>query len=167
MKTIAMDLDGTLVSYGNGPIQANQELIDQVVWPGDEVIIVTNQGGIALGYRTVANFIERIAAAKSAIEARGATLVWVSIGLWHPRATQGGLKGTEEAIRLMLPLVLGDKSWHLSALPKFRKPSGLMLSTLFDLWDFTYCGDSDEDEGEAAAAGVPFVRVERFMGGEG
>lgn len=165
MKTVAFDLDGTLVSYGNGPIQVNQDLIDQVVGPGDEVIIVTNQGGIPLGYRTVANFVERIAAAKSAIEARGATLVYVMISLYHDRATTAELAWESAEIKLLLPMEIGV-SFSVFATSSYRKPSGIMLGSFYTA-NPTYYGDSDEDEGEAAAAGVPFVRVERFMGGEG
>ena len=42
-----------------------------------------------------------------------------------------------------------------------RKPQPLMLHSVMAS---EYWGDSDEDGEAAAAAGVPFVNVERFLG---
>ena len=44
-----------------------------------------------------------------------------------------------------------------------RKAGGGLIALDLD-GTVEYWGDSDEDEGAAQAAGVPFVRVDRFFG---
>lgn len=158
------DMDGTLIAYGeSGDI--NYDLIDQVVNPGDKVAILTNQGGIPLGYRTVKQFVGRFTGLRYYLEVGcGAKVVGLQVALWHEKATRDQIsaaftglidvyyvKGSDEMIAFI---------WIT---PRSRKPDPFMLQVANV---GIYYGDSDEDEQAAAAAGVAFVRVPRFMGGE-
>ncbi len=161
MSFIGLDLDGTLVNYGDGNIVVNEELIDQFLKPGDEVVIVTNQGGVTLGYRTARNFVDRLMAVDRALFHRGLRLGTTCVSVFHPKATL-------ERVNYVAHEMYEQTTWahmnvYVHRTPESRKPGGAMLT-----WDDMACyiGDSDEDEAAAEAAGVSFVRVPRFIGEE-
>lgn len=157
------DMDGTLIAYGDGR-GINYDLIDQVVNPGDKVAILTNQGGIPLGYRTVKQFVERFTGLRHYLEVGcGVKVVGLQVALWHKKATRDQIAAAfmeladvyyVEGNNEMIPFI-----WIP---PHCRKPDPFMLQVANV---GIYYGDSDEDEQAAAAAGVQFVRVPRFMGG--
>ena len=167
----AFDLDGTLVSFGNGPIEVNKDLIDQVIHHGDVVHIVTNQGGIPLGLRSPENLAERLAAAWQAIEARGATPGTILACVYHDKADLSTCILAKALVRYaLIEQGIPSTEFSLFAHGEYRKPSGNMLRLLKHPHHpedsvVLFFGDSDDDEGEAAAAGVPFTRVSRFTGG--
>lgn len=158
------DMDGTLIAYGDGR-GINYDLIDQVIDPGDKVSILTNQGGIPLGYRTVGQFVARLFHIKQYIQnVRRAKVVGLQVALWHEKATRDQIAAAfmeladvyyVEGNNEMIPFI-----WIP---PHCRKPNPFMLQ-IANIG--IYYGDSGEDEQAAAAAGVQFVRVPRFMGGE-
>lgn len=160
------DMDGTLISYEQGYVpnnDLNYHLIDQVVNPGDKIAILTNQGGIPLGYRTVGQFVARLFHIKQYIQnVRRAKVVELQVALWHEKTTR--LQITNAALDLMgIYYVRNDMRYLIWPQPDYRKPQPRMLE-IANVG--IYYGDSDEDEQAAAAAGVQFVRVPRFMGGE-
>ena len=160
------DMDGTLIAYEQGYVpnnDLNYHLIDQVVNPGDKIAILTNQGGIPLGYRTDEQFADRFLAVRHYLEVGcRAKVVELQVALWHEKATR--LQITNAALDLMgIYYVRNDMRYLIWPQPDYRKPQPRMLE-IANVG--IYYGDSDEDEQAAAAAGVQFVRVPRFMGGE-
>ncbi len=165
-----MDLDGTMIGYstprGVRPT-INEKLIDQLMEPGDRVVIVTNQGGIPYSFMgrnqmpTPQDFVDRVAALAEFLASREIAIKAVYVCVYHPYAEEQAIKQAANGIR---DLTLGK-------LPRFvifyganaRKPSGMMLRLCRA---DRYFGDSDEDMMAALDAGVPFTRVERFTGGE-
>ena len=155
------DLDGTLIAYGDGS-DINFKLIDQVVNPGDKIAILTNQGGIPLGYRTVEQFADRFLGLRHYLEVGcRAKVVELQVALWHEKATRSQIMVA--ALNLTsVYYVRHDMRCLIWPQPDYRKPQSRMLE-IADVG--VYYGDSDEDERAAAAAGVQFVRVPRFVGG--
>lgn len=156
------DLDGTLTAYGDGH-GLNYDLIDQVIDRGDKVAVLSNQGGISLGYRTVGQFVARFFHVKQYIQnVRRAKVVELQVALWHEKATREQIAA---AFLELSGVYYPDSSMHCMvwAQQPYRKPEPRMLQIA---GVGIYYGDSDEDERAAAAAGVQFVRVPRFMGGE-
>jgi len=173
LECIAFDLDGTLVEYGDG-VQVNHKLIDQVIGNGDikTAVIVTNQGGIPLGYRTAFQFVYRLDAVVGAIIKAGGNVPFVVVSLWHSKSNEAQRFDAEAEMSAMSPLYnpwikhLSHTNTRVFRDREYRKPSGEMTEYLGIKHNVTaFYGDSDDDEGEAAAAGVPFIRVDRFTGG--
>lgn len=173
LECIAFDLDGTLVEYGDGT-RVNHALIDQVIGNGDikTAVIVTNQGGIPLGFRAVSQFEYRLDAVVGAIINAGGNVPFVVISLWHDKSNEVQRFNAEADVSAM-SLLYNPWIKHLSHTNirvfrdrEYRKPSGEMTEYLGIKYNvIAFYGDSDDDEGEAAAAGVPFIRVDRFTGG--
>lgn len=170
---VALDLDGTLVEYGDG-VQVNHKLIDQVIGNGDikTAVIVTNQGGIPLGYRTAFQFMYRLNAVAEAIVRAGGTVLFVTVCVWHKKASKDRvLVARADTLSLCSDCTpwthaLTETNIRVFTDAIYRKPSGEMTQYLGIKYSVTaFYGDSDDDEGEAAAAGVPFIRVDRFTGG--
>lgn len=159
------DMDGTLIAYEQGYVPdntINYDLIDQVIDRGDKVAILTNQGGIPLGYRTAGLFVARFSHVKQYIQdVRRAKVVELQVALWHEKATREQIAA---AFLELSGVYYPDASMHCMvwAQQAYRKPEPRMLQIA---GVGIYYGDSDEDERAAAAAGVQFVRVPRFMGG--
>ena len=172
---IALDLDGTLLDYSpEGPeTRVNWQLIRQLAALGvTEVAIVTNQGGLpwfvmdvlrkdGRPYPSPAQFLNRLAVAVDALSRYEIKVDDVRVSCYHPRADEAAIQraATEVRAGIQRAIIAGD--WHVYTTARARKPEPLMLRSVGAT---EYWGDSDEDEGAARAAGVPFVRVERFFG---
>ena len=171
---IALDLDGTLLDYSpeSNSVRVNWQVIDALVRRGDrEVAICTNQGGLpwhVMGarrkderpYPSPEQFCLRLRAAVTALSGVGIKVVAVRVSVFHPRADEAAIQRAARAVRTDLGrLMYVETKVYTTA--RARKPQPLMLHSVVAT---EYWGDSDEDGGAAQAAGVPFVRVERFLG---
>ena len=168
MTLIGFDLDGTLVNYGDGDIVVNKGLIDQFLKPGDKVAVITNQGGVPLGYRTAEKVIVKLAAAKRSLDERGVEIAMVMVSTYHPKATRLAMDAAATDVfvagkKIGLPMRVWSEDFTRKPEPGMFK---LLTAFVHEQLD-CYIGDSDEDEAAAEAAGVSFVRVPRFMGGGG
>lgn len=170
MNLLCLDLDGTLVDNAivevDGKLQRRQhELFTQPVLlenrlsvlrsaaqDGWEFAIVTNQGGVAWGYHTVAEVYERIGCALRQLAFFGGRPLSVHVCFSHPRATVKDFKvGTQR-----------------------RKPSGAMIREAIDAHLaagvssagslIRMVGDRDEDREAAKDANVEFVHAGDFFG---
>ena len=173
---IALDLDGTLLDYApEGPQpRVNGSVILSLLRVGAArtgVAICTNQGGLpwhVMGarrkderpYPSPEQFCLRLRAAVTALSGVGIKVVAVRVSVFHPRADEAAIQRAARAVRTDLGrLMYVETKVYTTA--RARKPQPLMLHSVVAT---EYWGDSDEDGGAAQAAGVPFVRVERFLG---
>ena len=172
---IAIDLDGTLLDYspeGARPI-ANWRVIRDLLRRGcHQVAIATNQGGLpwfVLGatrqdgrpYPSPAQFLNRLAVVNGVLRGYGITVAAVRVCVYHPRAEAAAIQRAAAEVREGMARSILVDDWRVYTTARARKPQPLMLRSV---GASEYWGDSDEDEGAARAAGVPFVRVERFLG---
>lgn len=168
---IALDLDGTLLDYSpEGPEpRVNPAVIAALQARGvTEVAICTNQGGLPFGvldykrkdnrpYPKPEQFAVRLRAAIAALTDAGIRIACVRVSLWHDYATEDALAMAAiqvKSVHYGVPVMV-------YTIPAFRKPNPFML---YWVGATEYWGDSDEDAQAAHNAGVPFVRVERFLG---
>lgn len=161
-RKIALDLDGTLVSYGwdaNNEPDINYALLQQLKDEGVERIdICTNQAGIVFGYRTPQSFVKTIERlSRAAYSDYGIEIDSVGISLYHEKADikhVGSICGEFDGL-----FKLTDCPIYIWVDAKSRKPNPDMLtvSGCTEYW-----GDSPEDEKAALAAGVTYKQVERF-----
>ncbi len=180
---IALDLDGTLLDYSpEGPTpRINHALMARLAVRGvREVAILTNQGGLCFGvlgykrkdgkpYPTPAQFYMRLAIARNALAMHGIAVSAVRVSCWHKAAAQPEIAAAVQLAARQVRECLAkhrvqfhsDVDWTLYTTARARKPQPLMLHSVGAT---EYWGDSDEDEGAARAAGVPFVHVDRFFG---
>ena len=171
---IALDLDGTLLDYSpeSDSPRVNRDVIKALQRRGiREVAICTNQGGLpwhVMGarrkderpYPSPEQFCLRLRAAVTALSGVGIKVVAVRVSVFHPRADEAAIQRAARAVRTDLGrLMYVETKVYTTA--RARKPQPLMLHSVVAT---EYWGDSDEDGGAAQAAGVPFVRVERFLG---
>ena len=171
---IALDLDGTILDYSpeaDRP-RVNPVVVNALVRRGvHEVAILTNQGGLpwhVMGvmrrdgrpYPSPAQFCLRLRCAIAALSRANIAVGMVRVSMFHPRADNAAIQHAARLVRADLrdlPWV----EWHVYTTAAARKPQPLMLRSVEAT---EYWGDSDEDEGAARAAGISFVRVERFLG---
>lgn len=162
------DLDGTLLNYGNEEFTThiNTALLDTLASTPDAPVfikIATNQGGLQFGengvkkFPTVPYFTNRIIRLMDACSERNIYIDRVFACIYHPKGDQqleAYVRGEIDASPIgRIITVLNDAS--------YRKPApGMLQIAQCDL----YYGDSDEDEQAAQAAGIPFIRVDRFHG---
>ena len=172
---IALDLDGTLLDYspeGTRPT-VNWRVGRDLLRRGcHQVAIVTNQGGLpwfVLGatrqdgrpYPSPTQFLSRLSVAVNALSYSGIRVAAVRVCVYHPRAEARAIQRAAAEVREgMTRSILAD-DWRVYTTARARKPQPLMLRSVGAT---EYWGDSDEDEGAARTAGIPFVRVERFFG---
>ena len=164
------DLDGTLLDYfaeiGGLPV-VNWDLVNAIHDPNSGMFtyatIITNQGGLQFGeagiskYPTVSHFERRVSWITDALRERNILVVGVFVSLHHPNGNP------EDEARIARELKVSSIANLVVPLTDriFRKPApGMLHASKCDV----YHGDSDEDEHAAMAAGVPFVKVERFHG---
>lgn len=162
------DLDGTLLNYGNAEFTTsiNVGLLDTLAGTPEVprfIKIATNQGGLqfgeegAKGFPTVAYFIDRVIRLMDACQERNIYIDRVFACIYHPKGDQQ----LEEYIRGEIAASPIGRSITVLNDASYRKPApGMLQLSQCDL----YYGDSDEDEQAAQAAGIPFIRVERFHG---
>lgn len=164
----AYDIDGTLLDYGHAtPPRVNWTLLQQI--NARRIILVSNQGGLPLGmqgavmkngqpYATPDVFAERLAALTQALQASAIEVYKVRISVYHQRADRTMIEKAGRAV--IAATGLRAPRLIIYNTPQSRKPSPWML---LDSGAVSYTGDSDEDEAAAAAAGIRFTRVERFL----
>lgn len=167
---IASDIDGTLLDYDYAPGElpaVNHALIEQMRRRDNYIALITNQGGLAFGvmgairkdgrrYPRPADFLARLTYLAVALFHADFALDAVRVAIYHPKAPPDALLDVLSA----LGGVFGDLPLHVWGGEDYRKPSPKMLLSIPAT---CYYGDSDEDEQAAKAAGIEFVRVERFV----
>ena len=172
---IALDLDGTLLDYSpeSDSPRVNWTVIRALAERGvTAVAIVTNQGGppwFVMGvlrkdgrpYPSPAQFLNRLAVAVDALSRYGIRVAAVRVCVYHPRAAAHAVQRAALEVRAGMQRAAMTGDWHVYTTARARKPQPLMLRSVRAA---EYWGDSEEDGEAARAAGVPFVRVERFLG---
>ena len=174
----AFDLDGTLLDFSpEGQIpRVNMQLVSDLAQQGvREIAVATNQGGVCFGvlgytrrdgrsYPTPEQFFRRLDCAGVMLARAGIAIADVRVSCWHKAAeTQPEIAAAVQAAARQLRAGLHGRHfpmWRVYTTAAARKPQPLMLRSVGAA---EYWGDSDEDEGAALAAGIPFVRVERFF----
>lgn len=197
MKLLALDIDGTVIRsfMREGGKRADYDIVELLPWcaagtpwpvpsgwqegEGFQVVLVTNQGGVAHGYQTVAQVCSKIMRTFDALfggrdmlwandcircgPARDDLLDWRGLpfgGVRRPRAYVAfGLKDA----RLPRFKIDADDPW--------RKPGpGMLRAALRDYdvsaEDALFVGDMDSDRGAAEAAGVPYMDAADFFRGD-
>lgn len=152
------DLDDTLISgYMDEPDQAYDrwhvlpgrgERLAELLATGHTIGIVTNQGGVALGYMPEEQAYAKIAQALDTLGLPADTTVAMCFG--HPESQDPRYNAPEVVAR--------------------RKPSGTMIREIIAAHPTAaasgviYVGDRPEDHAAAANAGVPFIHAEQYFG---
>ncbi len=165
MGKLAFDLDGTLLNYGAKPGEipkANWELLKPLT-VGHSISVITNQGGIPFSlvnpkFPTAGYFVDRVFYLVGALKCFGIELENLFVCVYHPKASADMLKYAVDALEFMhTSYGIPTKVFYED---QYRKPNAGMLE-----WEklSAYYGDSDEDQQAAEAAGIDFVRVERFV----
>lgn len=170
MKLLLIDKDGTLVHATHGtfvdapwhqaPIAGVSAKLDRYVAQGWKIAIISNQGGIAAGHKTLESaFLEfrfalelfpQVSEAYFCpdFEGRDCWRVW------------GDCKGEHR--------ILYGNGWTSIGykLAPFRKPDPGMLQLASDVHapeQTLYVGDRPEDEGAASAANIEFLWAHDFL----
>lgn len=169
---IASDIDGTLLDYNYIPGQMpaiNWPLLRQIAERTDVLALVTNQGGLPWGvlgmqrkdgrpYPKPADFVGRFVHLCGALALHGVAVSSLYVCVFHPKADgETVMKACYDTSALLY--CIGATTAHVYFGEEFRKPSPAMLVAAGAT---CYYGDSDEDAAAAEAAGIEFVRVERF-----
>lgn len=169
----AFDLDGALADFSPEGLETrvNIRLIYQLRRQGArEIAICTNQGGLpwhvagilrrdGRPYPSPEQFLARLDTVRCWLRMSGIVVAAVRVSCYHPKARQEWIERAARLVRCGL----GDMpipDWRVYTTAAARKPNPLMLRSVRAT---EYWGDSDEDEQAAQAAGIPFVRVERFL----
>ena len=162
------DLDGTLLNYGNANFTTsiNTAFLDTLAGTTDApefIKIVTNQGGLQWGmagiakYPTISYFEDRIIRLMATLQDRNIYIHSVYACIYRPKGDHLLEDQVKEAIATSrigrIVTVLDEEAYRKPA------PGMLLLAGATVLY-----GDSDEDEQAAQAAGIPFIRVDRFHG---
>jgi D-glycero-D-manno-heptose 1,7-bisphosphate phosphatase len=164
MGLLCLDLDGTLVENAlievDGKLQRPQtnvyvepmlmprrvQVVQRAAEEGDRFAIVTNQAGVAWGFHTVAEVMQRIGCAIGQLGFFFGAPFTVHYSLTHPRATVSQFRGEDER----------------------RKPGGGMILEAMrahgvECDETLMVGDLGEDEGAAEAASVSFAPADQFF----
>jgi len=167
---LCFDIDGTLLDYGQKmPPDLNADLIARIP-PGAPVGLLTNQGGISralagqqrigstVPYPTPERFLARLWALLEQLRSVRIAVEMVLVATYNEHVSPEYCELAANAVRDAGPICL-----VASADPDWRKPAPAMLrlAGCTEFW-----GDDDTDAQAAAAAGVPFKRVQRFHGGD-
>ncbi len=163
----AFDIDGTLLDYGATPGSdpiINESLIATLA-KGERIALVTNQGGLAFGlegnspkFPSPADFVWRLIHLVDYLTDRGIAVDSIHVCTYSLRSGEHPSWQASKAVRAQVPFAISDLMFLHHTL-EWRKPGPAMLTASKAN---VYYGDSDEDEDAAAAAHIPFVRVERF-----
>lgn len=163
---IGIDLDGTAMNYS--PVDAGENRLNipflSQFTRNDEIVIVTNQGGIPFNvagnpkYPSAWLVAQRIFDVQTYLTNRGVGFGGVHVSLWHEKVSMGNVVVATDELKQNLASA-GVRFVSLYRIPQARKPKpGMLLWSGIEI----YYGDSDEDREAAAAANVPFVMVPRF-----
>ena len=160
---LCFDIDGTLLDYGQRlPPVVNAYLISHIP-PRTPVGLLTNQGGIAralsvVPYHTPERFLARLWALLECLRAQRVMVEVVLVATYNEHVDLEFCELASQQLRDAGPICL-----VANADPDWRKPAPAMLrlAGCTEFW-----GDDDTDAQAAAAAGVPFKRVQRFHGGD-
>ena len=174
---IASDIDGTLLDYDYipGEIPAiNWPLIRQLRERTDRIVLITNQGGLPFGvqgsvrkdgrrYPEPEDFVERLGYLVEALKVEGVRVTHLQVCVFHPKVTIEAVGQVASRLAQLLYVQHDRINWMIRTGKEWRKPHPNMLNFVEAT---IYYGDSDEDEQATQAAGIEFVRVERFFGGK-
>ena len=166
---IGVDLDGTLLNYGghaSGEIRIAVARVGWIAMQGGGIAILSNQGGVnfhdanPVKYPSIEQVIARVVAVQQAMRRLDCgRLTRVRMATYHPNADPRRCIAVAKKLELALSEQISARI-EVSGSPTWRKPQPGM----FDGLRLTvYVGDSDEDALAAEAAGVKFLRVERFL----
>lgn len=163
--------DGVLISGGAEPV-INTAFVTMLAAAGvRQVSIIDNQGELACGvgnllrpdgraYPKPQDFLNRLHCARTALDAAGIDVAEVAVATYVRAALYNDSVEAARWLNLHAPLDLPFMAWSG---PLKRLPNPAMFHHLtFPLT--AYFGCSAAPEQAAQAAGVPFVRVERFDG---
>jgi D-glycero-D-manno-heptose 1,7-bisphosphate phosphatase len=155
---VIFDLDGTLISsYMDEPDQdygrwhvlpGRRERLAELLTTGHTVGIVTNQGGVGLGYTPEEQAHAKIAQALDTLGLPPDTTIAVCFG--HVESQDPRYNHPEVVAR--------------------RKPSGIMIREVIAAQPTAaaagviYVGDRPEDQAAANDAGVPFIHAAQYFG---
>lgn len=168
MKLLLLDLDGTVRQSKSGATFINQPDDQQLIDGAAEAILrypdwvkigITNQGGVASGFKTLEDAIKE--------QQRTLELVWLEAILFCPDMNGETCWVVEEEVNQPYCIIMPGSN--------FRKPAPGMLWFARRLaWGWggklatnsidecLYVGDRDEDEQAAAAANIPFMWAEEW-----
>lgn len=164
IATIGMDLDGTLLNFGNhlSECRVNVDLIRSLP-PYERVIIITNQGGMAFSETNPDKYPmpwivrERLFQARWQLLTRGLIRVpWILVSAYHPRADERVIQRVARELRNLaepMPVTVFTTARSRKPEPYMLKRAGISV----------YYGDSPEDAEAAKNAGIKFVAVDRFL----
>lgn len=161
---IALDLDGTILNYHNHAAETRINLGLLALLPAGApgtVVIVTNQGGMAFHrvnpakYPSPAQVADRLWTAAVYLGGRGYPVQSILVSCYHPRAERADVQRAARQLRREY----AQPGIRIFTTARARKPRPYLLRLAGAT---CYYGDSPEDAVAAQAAGVPFVRVERF-----
>lgn len=160
---ITLDIDGTLLGYSGSPT-VNRPLILSLSTQTRQVSLVTIQGGLPFGilnsagkYPRPEDFYHRLCNLQQALFEYNIHLAMLRVCIYHPKAPSNAIHNAASQLRNLLSVFCVD--WKVYTTERARKPNPFMLRSV---GASVYYGDSDEDEQAALAAGIEFVKVERF-----
>lgn len=172
---IASDIDGTLLDYNYIPGQlpaVNWPLLRLLAERTDTLRLVSNQGGLPWGvmgkqrkdgraYPKPADFVGRFVHLVGALALHGVQVPGLYVCVYHPAAPADAVHRAASGVGDLLFSAMPGGEFHIAVFGdvEYRKPSPAMLVAAGAT---CYYGDSDEDAAAAEAAGIEFVRVERF-----
>ena len=119
-------------------------------------------------YPSPEQFLRRRNFARCTLREYHIAVIAVRVSIYHPKADPAAVQRAARLVRAGVNYTKSDErytfhewlDWHVYTTARARKPAPLMLRSVGAT---EYWGDSDEDAGAAAAAGIPFVRVGRFL----
>lgn len=165
---IGVDLDGTILNYGGhaaGEIRIAVARIGWIAMQAGDIAILSNQGGVNFHdanpakYPSIEQIVARVVAVQKTMRRLDCgRLTRVRMATYHPNADPLRCIAVAKKLELALSAHLNARI-EVSGAPTWRKPQPGMFAGLHLA---AYVGDSDEDGLAADAAGVKFLKVERF-----
>lgn len=163
---IALDFDGVVANYGDHTTQMryNDGLFALLPHP-QPVAICSNQGGMAFNatdtakYPTPERVADRLYWGSQFLLRHGYPVQSILVAAYHPKATEEQIQHAARKLRARFYQTLRC-DWSVYTTERARKPHPLMLRACGAT---SFYGDSPEDGEAAAAAGIPFVLVPRFL----
>jgi HAD superfamily hydrolase (TIGR01662 family) len=172
-ELILLDLDGTLIASNRGEnavpfdvievLPRRAEKLHELVLAKKTLGIVTNQGGVALGYQTRAAVEAKITAALIALGIYALSPApTIYICLHHERAKEVRYKMRLDRRKPAPGMLLEAMCDHFNGLkltaPPYYAPGREMKDKT------AFIGDRETDEQAARAAGVDFMTARAFFG---